>query len=89
MFFLFFFGLSFVRVGFDEEATFAMSMKGRFKLVHNGYEYTKGRNSSTSSTTSTWRCVRNRWKGCKGKAVTRQIGQKHMVKCYEEHDHDP
>lgn len=65
-----------------------MTMRGRFKLVHNGYEYTEQSGAKNAQTT-TWRCVRSRRQHCKGKAITKQIDSKQMIKTYNEHDHPP
>lgn len=77
---------------FTDEAVFTMTSRGRFKLVHNGYEYTErtgARYAKRQEETKSWRCIRNRRYYCKGKAITRQIGSKQMIHVYGEHDHPP
>lgn len=63
-----------------------MTNRGRFKLQHLGYEYTK--NYSNSSGTY-WRCVQARRGYCKGKARSKQIGPRQMVGAYDTHNHEP
>lgn len=71
---------------FQDESVFTLSMRGNFKLMHKGFEYVK---NYTNHGITFWRCGRNRRFQCKGKAQTRQIGQKHMVKTYDTHNHLP
>lgn len=69
------------------EATFAMTNRGRFKLRDTqGYEYIKkySKNSSTM-----WRCIRERHGQCRGKAESYQVGIKHVVNVYCGHNHPP
>lgn len=54
--------------------------------MHRGFEYIKGRETHN---VITWRCVKNRNEQCKGKAQTRQINSKQMVKAYSDHNHPP
>lgn len=79
---LFFF--LFIFIGFNIEATFTMTARGFLKLTHNDYEYTK--NYARGGTTF-WRCVKRRT--CRGKAMTRNVGHKEMMKIYESHSHGP
>lgn len=74
------------QLGFHDEATFAMTVRGNSKLLHEGYEYTK---STVTNGFTNWRCCRCRWEQCKGKAKTIKIGLKEMVKAYDLHNHDP
>lgn len=69
---------------FNEEAVFTMSLRGRFKLLAHGFEFFQ---SKRKSGITYWRCAEcNRLK-CRGKAQSRQIGPKNMVKLYGEHNH--
>lgn len=61
-----------------------MSMRGNSKLTHNGYEYTK---KKITTTTTIWECDKRRWNFCRGKAYTRQIHQKQMIKLKGSHNH--
>lgn len=63
-----------------------MSRSGNSKLIHNGFEYVKNK---VHGDIMHWRCVRNRWSQCKGKAQTRLIDSKHMLKVYGKHNHLP
>lgn len=71
---------------FPDEAIFSLTNRGHFKLMHEGFEYIK---NHTTNTTTFWRCVQNRWKYCKGKARSKQIGQLQMVAAYDAHNHPP
>lgn len=76
-------------VGFDEEATFTLSARGQFKLVHKEFGYNKMSDSTTTGMT-TWRCALNQsyphFK-CKCKAYTRKFGALQRVKIVGEHTH--
>lgn len=63
-----------------------MTRLGYSKLIHSGYSYTKKRISKESTF---WRCVFFQRTRCTGKAVTQQIGKKHLVKAYAAHNHLP
>lgn len=63
-----------------------MTQMGRFKLIHKGYEYTK---SYSNSYATYWRCAQARRGYCKGKARSKQIGQRHMMGEYDTHNHKP
>lgn len=73
-----------LRIGFTKEAFFTMTRTGNSKLQLDGFEYVKNK---THGDIMHWRCVKSRWSQCKGKAQTRQIGLKHMVKVYGQHNH--
>lgn len=77
--------------GFIYEATFTLSRRGHLKLVHDEYEYTKVR-YSTSTGVTTWRCALPhsfpQFK-CDVKAFTQQTGSSHMAKIIGEHTHSP
>lgn len=75
--------------GFDEEATFTLSMRGQFKLVHGGFGYNK-MCASISSGITTWRCALNQsypHLKCRAKCYTRQFGVLQKVKQIGEHTH--
>lgn len=64
-----------------------MTSRKRYKLLHRGYEYIQ-KYAKRSSTL--WRCIHERHGQCKGKAKTRQIGQRHVVTAYGcGHNHPP
>lgn len=65
-----------------------MSKKGHFKLMHGGFEFIKLRFNKERNTTA-WVCSKKCRFGCKGKAQTRQVGDKEMVKIYDQHNHLP
>lgn len=77
-------------VGFDEEATFTLSMRNQFKLIHNGYGYNKMSFSVVTGIT-TWRCASNQsypHLKCRAKAYTKQIGMEHKLKLSKDrHTH--
>lgn len=55
--------------------------------MHRGFEYIQ-KYSKGSSTL--WRCIKERHGYCKGKAESRQVGEKHVVKEYGcGHNHPP
>lgn len=62
-----------------------MSLKGKMKLIHNGFEFVKQRDGSRGITH--WVCAKCRRYHCRGKAKTCQIGQKQMVKFVDQHNH--
>lgn len=61
-----------------------MTTRGNWKLVYGGYVYLR---NHTHKSTTYWGCNKARWHDCRGKAVTKQIGQKQMVRAYEQHNH--
>lgn len=65
-----------------------MTARGNHKLIHKGYDYNYYKCSVTNDITN-WRCSKHRWAQCKGKAQTRKINGKHMVKVYDKHNHQP
>lgn len=65
-------------------ATFAVTQKGKLKLIHKGFEYTK---KGDSKTDTTWECVKRRRVYCKGQAKTQQIGSESFVLSYRTHNH--
>lgn len=71
---------------FNDEAVFTMSTRGRFKLVHNGFEYFQGR---VTKDVTYWRCKDRIHNRCKGKAITQNVGSKEVVKSYGIHNHGP
>lgn len=72
--------------GFDEEAKYTLSTHGSCKLIRNGYSYFKYR---VNKNDTFWRCNNKKNKGCKGKARTRRIGAKEMMKLCGMHNHLP
>lgn len=80
----------FLFVGFIEEATFTLSNRGQFKLIHQGFGYNKMSISAVSGIT-TWRCSLNQsypHLHCKAKAYTCQVGSTQRVKLSDEmHTH--
>lgn len=77
--------------GYDEEATFTLSARNQFKLVHKEYGYTRGSHSKALRIT-TWRCALNHsfpHLQCKAKAYTRPIGTQQKIKVCGEHTHAP
>lgn len=79
----------FLFVGFDEEATFTLSARGQYKLIHDNYDYNK-MNFSTASGITTWRCGLNQsypYLKCRAKAHTKQVGSIQKVKVIEKHTH--
>lgn len=76
-------------VGFDEEATFTLSNRGQFKLIHRSFGYNKMSVSMQSGIT-TWRCALNQSYPdlkCKAKAYTKQFGSLQKVKIIGDHTH--
>lgn len=71
---------------FKDEANFRLTLRGNNKLVYKGYEYNYYKWSSSNDITY-WRCSKSRWSQCKGKAQTRLVNGKQMVKAYDEHNH--
>lgn len=65
-----------------------MTSRGNHKLIHNGYIYTYYKSTVTNDF-QTWRCSKARWAQCKGRAKTTEIDGKHMVKIFNEHNHQP
>ncbi|XP_055304401.1 modifier of mdg4-like isoform X5 [Sitodiplosis mosellana] len=66
---------------FDGEAVFTISRQGTSKLVSAGYEYLN--HYQLSNGDRSWRCVHTLRKiKCKGKAITRRVGSREMVKAY-------
>lgn len=61
-----------------------MTRNGGFKLIHRNIEYFKLR---CRRDVTYWRCLKCSRGKCKGKAITRQIGLKQMVKTYGMHNH--
>lgn len=61
-----------------------MTSRGRFKLIHRGFQYIQ---KYTKSSSTLWRCIQERRGYCKGKAESRQVGQKHIVHVYHPHNH--
>lgn len=74
------------RSGFNEEALFTVTERGYFKLIHEGYEYTKDR---IKNDVTFWRCFRRRPLNCLAKARTRQINERNMVAITAPHNHAP
>lgn len=72
-------------IGFLNEAEFMLTSRGSWKLVFDGFQYTRKRQPSEDTTF--WVCSRSRWKNCRGKAVTQLFDQKYMVKSYAPHNH--
>lgn len=65
-----------------------MTIKGNFKLIHDGFDFVKQRTNKQGNQTL-WVCSKKRHFYCKGKALTRRIGAKEMVKLYDTHNHLP
>lgn len=66
-----------------EEAVFSTTQQNRLKLLHRGFEYTT---TNISNGVTYWVCSKKR-AGCKGKARTKKINEKEMVKIYHLHNH--
>lgn len=79
--------ISYFSVDFKDEATFTMTKKGRLKLLHEGFEFTKHKTNKLGITF--WECSKTRRFYCKGKARTSQIDGKEVVKLYGVHNHLP
>lgn len=86
---LFHVGFRFFRsnIGYRDVAVFTVSIKGRPKLQHNGYSYT--RSEKRTNGTTVWRCERTRRHGCKGRSNTRMFGLTEMVQVSAAHNHPP
>lgn len=65
-----------------------MTQRGHSKLLYGGFEFVRNRINKVGNTT-VWDCSQKRQFGCKGKAQTRQINSKEMVKLYGMHNHFP
>lgn len=50
--------------------------------MHEGFEFTK---KDTINNITYWTCVKSRKEHCGGKAKTRQMGNRHMMKIYGVH----
>lgn len=61
-------------------------MKGKIKVTHAGFEYLKQHDFQNGD--RSWRCVHYA-KKCKGKAFTREINSRHLLKIINEHNHPP
>lgn len=72
-------------IDYRDVAVFTISIKGKPKLQHNGYSYT--RSDSRSNGITVWRCERTRRHGCKGRSQTRIFGRTEMVLVTAEHNH--
>lgn len=70
---------------FVDEAIFTISNKGNSKLVYNGFGFVK--HGTLKNGATFWRCEFR--PQCKGKAQTKKIGSKQMVKAYGTHIHLP
>lgn len=78
-------------LGSAEEAVFTVTDRGAFKLIKNGYTYTKSTNTKRKSDYISWRCslMKNHRYICKAKARTKKIGSIERVRFYDEHSHEP
>lgn len=70
-------------IGFSEVATFSITQLKTLKLVHQGYSYIK------SGKKDRWQCSKTRREKCRGKAQTRLINSRQMIKVSGEHNHPP
>lgn len=76
-------------LGFIEEATFMLSKRGQFKLIHNGFDYLKMSYAKSSGITA-WRCRHNLsypHLKCRARAHTKECGQIQKVKLLGTHTH--
>lgn len=69
---------------FIGEATFTISRQKHLKLIFKGYQYTK---RQIVGDVTYWRCARRQ--KCTGKAHTKNIDGREMVKPYDRHNHSP
>lgn len=74
-------------VDFQDLATFTLSQKRNLKLIYKGFGFLKDKTNERGDITY-WACAKRRF-NCKGKAQTRRIDGKEMVKIYREHNHPP
>lgn len=65
-----------------------MTSRGNFKLLHGGFEFTNNGTIEGGNTT-VWVCSKTRRAYCKGRAHTRRIDGKEMVKLFGIHNHHP
>lgn len=70
---------------FFEEATFTLTKRRAYKLIHNNYEFLRHRSSQDGATY--WLC--SHCQTCKAKAYTKPFSSKEMVKTFGEHSHKP
>lgn len=75
---------SYFQIEYVDEAEFMMTTRGNWKLFHGGYVYLR---CHTHKSSTYWGCNKARWHDCQGKATTKQIGQKIMVRAYDQHNH--
>lgn len=74
-------------IDFKDEATFGTTQRGHLKLMHGGFEFVK--NYTNKKGGILWECLKSRRFKCKGKAQTRRINGREMVKLYDVHIHLP
>lgn len=70
-----------------EEALFSTMIRGRLKLILNGFEYTQVPTSNSKN--RLWVCAKKRRNNCKGNAKTQRVGTKQMALAYDDHLHPP
>lgn len=63
-----------------------MTKKGNYKLLAGGFEFLKHYTSKQGDTTY-WDCSKKHQLGCRGRAHTKQVGTKQMVKFLGTHNH--
>lgn len=73
---------------FKDEATFTMTSRGHFKLLHGGFEFIKNGINKRGDLTY-WHCSTKYKSHCKGKAQTRRIDTREMVRASGVHNHLP
>lgn len=64
-------------IDFRGLAVLTISNKSNPKLEHNGHAYFKAKKLLNGD--QKWRCAKNRWEGCHGRACTKKFGQVEMV----------
>lgn len=65
-----------------------MTQKGNLKLIHDGFEFSKVKTNKKGNITY-WACLKKTGGCCIGRAQTRRIGSREMVKVYNTHNHFP
>lgn len=65
-----------------------MTIRGHLKLLHGGFEFIKKLTNKQGDITY-WECTKQQKSHCKGRAHTRRIGSKEMVRVSGVHNHLP
>lgn len=74
------------RTVYVEELTLIRGMKGKPKLIYDGYSYLL---NNTNNDKTYWLCSRNRFKKCKARVITSSLRRNEIIIKNQYHNHGP